>query len=210
MRRIRIVFVVLLASAISSFVTFLVLHGGDARDSIAVASSRDTAASNSILSCSELYAEDARTHYGSGEFLLSAQSYAQAAAIDPENPRYHNDAGHCYWRCKDYDSALTHLEAAVKLWPSSLRFTNNLAVLYVAIGRDSDAFSILSKTHRDDAVANYNLGYIYLKRRRRDEAIAHMESAISLDPDLELATRWLNRLRSDVEPDELKAAYIDR
>lgn len=77
MRRIRIVFVVLLASAISSFVTFLVLHGRDARCSIAVASSRDTAASNSILSCSELYAEAARTHYGSGEFLLSAQSYGR-------------------------------------------------------------------------------------------------------------------------------------
>ncbi|GAB5517643.1 tetratricopeptide repeat protein [Rhodopirellula baltica] len=209
-RRIQIVFVVLLGSAIMIFVTYLVLNGRDARDSTAVASSHDTAASNSILSRSEVYAEAGRTHYGSGEFLLSAQSYAQAAAIDTENPRYHNDAGYSFWRCKDYDSALKHLEAAVKLRPSSLRYTNNLAILYVDIGRDSDAFSILSKTHRDDAVANYNLGYIYLKRRRRDEAIAHMETAISLGPDLELATRWLNRLRSDVEPDELKAAYIDR
>ena len=157
----------------------------------------------------EKYAEVAREQYRSGEFLLSAESYARASVLDPENPRFHNDAGYAFWKCKDFENARKHLETAVGLSPKNLLYANNLAIVYVDIQRDNDALFILKSAHQDDAVANYNLGYIYLKRKRRDEAINQMEAAISLNPDLELAILWLGRLQLEVEPDELKAVYLN-
>lgn len=80
--------------------------------------------------------------------------------------------------------------------------------MYVDLGRDKEAFAVLIETHQDQAVASYNLGYLYLQRRRLDEAITQMEAAISNNPDLEIAARWLNRLEMEDPPKELEAAYL--
>ena len=169
---------------------------------------RPQAAFDSTEMDAEQFAALGREHYGLGEYLLSAEAFAKATVLEPENSRFHNDAGYSFWKCKDYGSALGHLETAVRLSPSKLRYANNLAILYVDTDRDAEALPLLVNAHQDEADANYNLGYIYLKRKRRDEAIRQMETALSFKPDLERAKLWLGRLESEVEPDELNAAYL--
>jgi Tfp pilus assembly protein PilF len=100
----------------------------------------------------------------------------------------------CHARRGNLDVALGTLQHAVLLDAKNPLYRNNLALVLVDAGRPEDAFQQLVAAH-GEAVAHYNLGFIQLERNMRDQASAHFQRALALNPQLDVARQMLDSMR---------------
>ena len=138
----------------------------------------------------------ARLYYERKDYVAAAKHYSLAAQLDSDRASHHHSAGCAYGKEKKYRLGIEHLKRALALEPRNLRYANNLATQYVDIGADAKAIETQFDAHQNPAHVHFNMAYLYSRRQRYREAMAHLDAALSHDPHFIRATRlrdWLSR-----------------
>ncbi|MFZ0661233.1 MAG: tetratricopeptide repeat protein [Acidobacteriaceae bacterium] len=128
------------------------------------------------------------------------QAYQDIAAGDPSDPDAYLRLSEIERRQGDYDEALTTLEKAKALVPSSLEISFNEGLLYDALGRYSDAVTVFEKLvagseHANDQYSAQEknnrslfldrLAIVYREQNKFDQAIAAYQKIAKLGGEYE-------------------------
>ena len=128
-----------------------------------------------------------------GNFLEAEKLYHRALEIEPTNAVTLNDLGMIYARQGMYEHALERISQAIQLQPANQRYRNNIAIALIDAGRFDEAFEHLAVVH-GAATAHYNLGYLLSRRNMIDQAVGHLQHALTMNPQLTPARQLLSDL----------------
>ena len=142
-------------------------------------------------------AENQRTRY-----LASAEeSLNHALTLKPDYAPAHFQRAMLAVRQGKTDEAIAELETAQTLQPKDLGVAAQLGVLYFNVGRFDDAKSVLTavldaaqSAGQEHANARYFLGLIADRKGQAEEARAHFEKILELNPDNVLIERIIKNL----------------
>ncbi len=130
------------------------------------------------------------------KFDLAISHYRSAIALNPKSSVLYNNLGISLFLKTDYEEAVSAFTEALFLENSSKKIHNNLALALSKLERYQEAFEAFRKGG-DEASAHYNLGQIYIKEGKFEEAITAFEKAIEAKPISYLAAReGLERAKS--------------
>ena len=110
--------------------------------------------------------------------------FTHALAVTPDNVVARENLGDALLEAGDARAAIPHLEQAVRLDPEFPGARNNLGTALGLVGRNDEAavqFQAALRAH-EAADPHFNLGYIYAKQGRMDDAIRECEAALRIDP----------------------------
>ncbi|HRX80143.1 MAG: tetratricopeptide repeat protein [Planctomycetaceae bacterium] len=133
-----------------------------------------------------------------GNFREAERLYQRALELEPGNAVALNDLGMIYARQGMFDAATASLSQAVQLQPANLRYRNNIAIALIDAGQPEQAFGHLAAVH-GEATAHYNLAFLLSRRNRNDQAVAHLQQALTLNPQLAPARQLLDSLAPPME-----------
>jgi tetratricopeptide (TPR) repeat protein len=136
----------------------------------------------------------ARMYDRQGDYRQAQMAYRRVLELSPDHPTALNDLGLCHARHGDFEQAMASLQRAVSISPNKKLYRNNIATALVASGRHDDALQHLQAVHAP-AAAQYNLAVLLLKERREALAVAHLQQALQVDPNLVPARQLLDGLR---------------
>lgn len=91
-----------------------------------------------------------------------------------------------YAQLKQYQEALLHFQAGLKLTPDSLSLKNNIATCYKKTGNPQKATQIyldILKHHPAQCVTHNNLASLYIEQKNFNDATSHLLKALCLRPD---------------------------
>jgi O-antigen ligase/tetratricopeptide (TPR) repeat protein len=102
-------------------------------------------------------------------FELTAAQFDQELKDDPENVRTQSFTATFYARFGQYDKALEHFQAAIKLSPNRQSNYLDLGMMYISMGRYADAEAVIKKAYdlepaNNDAGVAYATALIYNKK----------------------------------------------
>ena len=152
--------------------------------------------------------EHAEAHNNLGTVLIQTpgrlddgiRHLVAALRIRPDYPEARNNFGGALLQMPDRaQEAAAQFEAALRLRPDYEEARSNLGNALARIpGRMPEAVAQYQAALRidpGDAEAHYNLGTVLARMGRTEEAIAQLETALLIRPDLQQAQQWLERLR---------------
>lgn len=119
--------------------------------------------------------------------------YQRAMALYPQEPAVFNNAGLCYARNGQLETAAAALNRAVQLQPKKPLYRNNLAMVLVEMGRADVALAHLRSVY-PEAVARFNLGQLLLHKGQWEAAAEQFTAALEADPSMQAAQAWLDQL----------------
>src|SRR5262249_5095535 len=105
-------------------------------------------------------------------FDAAMKLYQRAMKKHSRDASVHNDMGLCYQHHEKLPEAAKSLQRAVELSPDRKLYRNNLAAIYVEQGKSTEALSQLTVAH-GEAVANYNLAFLLMKKQNNAAALVH-------------------------------------
>lgn len=130
--------------------------------------------------------------YEKGNRLLDARRYAEAerAFLDalklaPDIPAIHHGLGLVYIQIQDYESAVLHLEDALRREPNQVKTIYTLSKAYAALGENQKAeegYKRAIEINPSFQSAYTELAGIYYREKKWDEALAALERARTLNP----------------------------
>lgn len=96
------------------------------------------------------------------------QLFAYRMLVDknPQNARFQNSLGFCYYRMEDYDMAEEHYTTALTLDPAYSAVYNNLGVVYLKKGQYDESKHYFEKAlqyNSHNVKAMYNLGVTHFR-----------------------------------------------
>jgi Tfp pilus assembly protein PilF len=141
----------------------------------------------------------ARMHDRAGNLDRAAEIYRQAIAAHPQEAVAYNDLGLCLARQEQYAESVETLGRAVQLQQDNPLYRNNLAAVLVEVGRPDEALSHLTTAH-GPAVAHYNLGYLFYKSGKPQQAAPYLQKALALDPQMAAARQLLAVMSGETPP----------
>lgn len=97
----------------------------------------------------------------------------------------------------DYDTAIKAYNKAMLEEPNNIIILNNLAGIYMYLGKIEEALSTVNKALAIDnknAISHYLLGEIYLKKKNFKEAFNEYQTAIKLEPSFPFAYNPLSNI----------------
>jgi len=134
----------------------------------------------------EAYYREGLQHQDEGRHAEAEASYRRSLALDPRQPKAHNNLGCVLQMQGRLDEAVTSFRAALALAPELAQANQNLA----AITRDPAAadkaiagYRRLLEADPLDAGLHNNLGNVYRELGRHREAAASFAEAVRLAPD---------------------------
>jgi tetratricopeptide (TPR) repeat protein len=119
--------------------------------------------------------------------------------LEPESVQGHFQLGLLYVRLKDYTKAIDTYQKAAALDPQFSEIFFNLAYVYAVTKDFSKAKEMyvrvveLAPPFLDEAL--FNLAIVHEKLGKRDKSIKNLEQAIMVNPENELAKKYLQRLK---------------
>jgi Tfp pilus assembly protein PilF len=138
------------------------------------------------MSDAEAQYREGLRHQDEGRHAEAEASYRRSLALDPRQPKAHNNLGCVLQMQGRLDEAVTSFQRALALDPALAQANQNLA----AITRDSAAARNALAAYRrhleanpSDAEAHNNLGNVYRELGMHGEAIASFGEAIRIAPD---------------------------
>lgn len=150
--------------------------------------------------------DQAKKLRGLGEAYLMEgnlpQAYSQlekARQMNPKDPHVYYDLGLFFYQKGEYDRAVRNYEKALKLKPDFATAINNLGVVYMSQQKWQQAIDTLQPITENFAYAtphfpHYLIGQAYFHLGQYDQAISHLQEALSLQPTYVFARFWLGRL----------------
>lgn len=131
----------------------------------------------------------------------------------PEHSRARNNLGVAYYEAEEYEKAMPHLEAAIRLTPNDTKARSNLAQTLHKLGRSLESALEYGKTAElqpDSWTTAFNQGNGYYEAGRDQEAISALAAAKSIDPgEIEAYIVTGNALTRMIRHDEAIAEYQD-
>ena len=94
------------------------------------------------------------------QISVAADHFKNAVTIDPEFADAHNDLGVAYFRLKDYEHSLEHLQKAIQLAPGHQPASENLCLLLLSMKRYTEAGQLADtvlKHGSGSSIAHYAL-----------------------------------------------------
>ncbi len=124
--------------------------------------------------------------------------YRETIRILPEYAEAHNNLGNLLVRNGDVGGAVEQFQAAIKYQPENSSAHNNLGTALVRIGKPTEALAQFEEAIRlraDYAEAWQNLGLSRLNQRQIPAAVEALDTALRLNPRLEIARKALTQIR---------------
>ncbi len=124
------------------------------------------------------------------EYLPAAQSYAQAALLQPLHPTAHFNAGVCQGRLERWDEAAESFKRAIANDPSRVEAHLALGACLVQLGRHNealDAYDRFLARHPDHDEALFGKAVALQKRDRTSEAVDLYRRILNRNPNSEEA-----------------------
>lgn len=159
--------------------------------------------------------EYAPAHAGIGYAMLQSrrheealESLAQAIALQPESPDAvdrHVSMGRSLEALGRTEAAEDHYADALEIDPRSATALDSFAVLRFRQQRYEEAlgfYGTLIEIGEANAQVHANVGVALYNMGRREEALASLERALALDPDLEVARTGVETLRETLEEEQ--------
>lgn len=164
--------------------------------------------------------KDAQWHYemASGYFESNKVTKAigaltRALELDEDHARAHHLLGFIYMGRNEYRKAAKHLETATELQPNFFPAKNNLGSVYMAQKNWKQAAKIFESLvdepqYTTPHLAHNNLGWVYFKMGKIDEAIKNLKKATYLKPEMCLAYNNLGKVyRSEGEVRDARQSF---
>ena len=111
--------------------------------------------------------------------------YRTTLARNPDAWMAHNNLGNLLREDGDFDGAIRHFEAALRVRPDLVKVHNNLANVYRDQQRIPEAIAGYRRAlalDRRYIEAHNNLGHLLRETQQLDEALGHLREAVRLDP----------------------------
>jgi tetratricopeptide (TPR) repeat protein len=165
------------------------------------------------------YLRRAETYQQRGDLAAAARDFRTAAALDPSATRPLEELGDVWYERQRYDAAAEAYERRLRLDDRAPGVSFRLALARYRDGDIDAALTALADTLRlndRSADAHYLRGLCLREKRRRAEAIAALERAVSLSPSMipareELAELYAAAGRHAEELEQLQLlASLDR
>lgn len=144
---------------------------------------------------------DARVNLGrvliaAGDLDQAAHHLAKALERAPKHADAHNQMGIVLKRRGRLPAAERHFREAIRLEPDSAEALNNLGAVMEDRGRTDEAiqYYLAAIGAMPEPSAHVNLGRVFVRRGQDEEAVAHLERALELDPESAYAHRELGRI----------------
>ena len=125
-------------------------------------------------------------------FPQAERALQKSLALEPSYPANAN-LGYLYIQEQKYGEAAAAVEKALQLNDKNYIVWGNLAIAYEGLGEKDKAANAWDRelalleqetqTNPRDPVVQADLGLLYAKKKMREKAISHIESAIVLSPD---------------------------
>ncbi len=121
-------------------------------------------------------------------FDRAIEGYDKMLVTNLSDPVIYKDRGNAYLEKRSFDDAIADYDRAIKLNPSyGIAYSNRCWARVLANKELQEALSDCTKALAlliapDDVRAIDNLGYVYLRLDRYDDAIASFNAAIEIDP----------------------------
>jgi len=120
----------------------------------------------------------------------STRRVAQAAlqrsiALEPDSWRAHILLGDIFSQRKQWDSAVSHYQAAVRLQPKGAALYLGLGTVFWKTGQNEDAETALKQAlsqDPDNVTANFILGDLYVRLHRLEEAVPYLQKQLAHEP----------------------------
>jgi tetratricopeptide (TPR) repeat protein len=124
--------------------------------------------------------------YQSGNYTEALKLFNAVIDGDPSDPRAYDARGTVYSALNDYGQAMADYNQAIKLNPSFAQAYYNRGRLYSLLKQYDEALSDLEKSSELDAAsfgyrANGNIGLIYYRQGKYDEALKAYAASIAKD-----------------------------
>ncbi|MGD9032520.1 MAG: protein kinase [Desulfobacteraceae bacterium] len=127
--------------------------------------------------------------------------FLKAIKSDPKSVQAHFQLGHLYMNQKEYTKAIGVYQSVARLDPRFPETFWNLAFIYAQTKNYPKAEEMygrvvdLAPTYLDEAL--YNLAIIQEKQGKRAESIKNLEKALQVNPNNQMANKYLHRLKRD-------------
>lgn len=147
----------------------------------------------------------ARAYERMAQFGEAEAHHKAAQKLAPNDADVWNDSGYGAYLRQDWASAERDFRKALALSPGHTRAATNLGLALVASGRAEEGYEAL-RTAGGEAAAHANVAYVLAAQGKSDDAKRHYETAKTLDPKMQIATRGSARLQNDPATDSTLAA----
>jgi eukaryotic-like serine/threonine-protein kinase len=119
----------------------------------------------------------------------AARELNEAIRIRPNHWINQYELGRFYWRIRRLNNAAVALQRALELRPNDSRLVGTLGAVYATMGDDARALEKFEQANRlaPSSVGFANIGTVYYRLGRFDDAVKAWREAIRLNPKYELA-----------------------
>ncbi|MBT5751482.1 MAG: tetratricopeptide repeat protein [Rhodospirillaceae bacterium] len=135
----------------------------------------------------------AASHQQAGNLADARDAYLKVLPKMAKNPDLLNMVAILCQKTGQSDSAIGHLNRAVKLAPKNADFINNLGNIHLERNEQDTAAKCYKKAltlNPDLPSAHYNLGLLAGKRGEEDQALAYFKKTVELDSGF--VTAWID------------------
>jgi tetratricopeptide (TPR) repeat protein len=143
----------------------------------------------------ELYLAIAQVQDGSNLASGVGRLRADLEKLKPDAPEAYLEMAKAYSKSGDPQEAIRWCDEAVRRRPGFRPALKELGVVLIAAGQLPRAAEVLQQV-ADDSVALTNLGNVYLRLGRMEQAEQALAEALRIDPDSPEANNLLGMLRS--------------
>lgn len=124
-----------------------------------------------------------------GDPTAAAENILTAVKLAPDDLNANLAAGQIFIQNKDSEKALPFLQKAVEIEPTNSTAIRNLAQTYYDLGKMPESITTyeqaigITADNKTKADLHFNLGILYNQAGDFDQAEAHFESALDLNPE---------------------------
>jgi len=155
-------------------------------------------------------------HAGFGELDGALDDFTKAIELNPERSIFYRSRGDAYQAAGKPKLAIRDYSKALEFDPSDFRARTSRARAYAKIGEKANAksdyddviasFTETIETNPQNQWAFYYRGLAYKELGEDDRAVADLEKALSIDPNLKEAASALVKLRGPVDLEDSEPA----
>lgn len=128
--------------------------------------------------------------------------YEKAYTASPSTTKILINQGYSYYMSGEYERASLYTQKALKREPDNEKAQNNMALIYLAQGQESNALNMFSR-HMESFEALNNVGYFLMIKGYPEKAIPYFQQAIDAKPSYyKIANVNLDKALSQVRAKE--------
>ncbi len=140
------------------------------------------------------------------EYDIARSFYDKAYAIKPNSVKLLINQGYSFYMSGDYTKAEMFTQKALKQAPNNEKAQNNMALIYLAKGRENKALNMFTR-HMESYEALNNVGYFLLLQGKPENAVPYFQQAIDKKASYyKLANDNLERALSEIRMKEIAVA----